>query len=82
MTSVYLLWSEDWDYRAVLSVHATLDGAKGALLDDAWPAAGPRGGKRPARPDVVEWVADPHADGVTYLRGDGDRSIERSELGP
>ena len=72
--SVYLLWREDWDYRSVESVHASLDGAKAALLDAVYPLAGPRGGKRPPRPDPIVWREDA-AFNVTVL-GDGDWTIE------
>lgn len=54
---VYLLWREAWDYdeqAELVSVHATLGGAQAAQLDEAWPLAGPRGGKTPPRP-VVTW---------------------------
>lgn len=82
MSFVYLLWREAWDYdesSEVESVHASIEGAARAHLDVAHPLAGPRGGKRPARP-VVSW-ASASADPGYWNPDDGSHyGIERREV--
>lgn len=78
--AVYALWREGdlWDgtMDELVSLHRSLAGAQRAHLDDAWPLVGPRGGKRPPRPDVHWWFDE--REPRTWQPSDGtDYRIER-----
>ena len=73
-----LVWFDEYS-DSIVSVHRSLETAQAAYLDDVYPEAGPRGGKRPGRPTITWSVAPGDADHWEPSSGAG-RYIERWDV--